>query len=120
MNKNIILYGTQGDEVPMTYVDKEGREYEFYREFEGVINNLERRFKETQSEYMRTRIMGYMNDNPCPSCHGARLRPEALAVTIADVNIVEISTWPIQKVLQWIEALKQQGFSPLGTPADHR
>ncbi len=108
----VILYGTQGDEVPMTYVDKEGREYEFYREFEGVINNLERRFKETQSEYMRTRIMGYMNDHPCPSCHGARLRPEALAVTIADANIVEISTWPIQKVLQWIEVLKANN-SPL-------
>ena len=104
--QNIILYGTQGEEVPMTYVDKEGREYEFYRKFEGVINNLERRFKETRSEYMRTRIMGYMNDHPCPSCQGARLRPEALAVTIADANIVEVSTWPIQKVLQWIEGLK--------------
>ena len=111
-NQNIILYGTQGDEVPMTYVDKEGREYEFYREFEGVVNNLERRFKETQSEYMRNRIMGFMNDHPCPSCHGARLRPEALAVTIDDVNIVEISTWPIQKVLLWIEDL-QGDKSPL-------
>ena len=105
-NQNTILYGTQGEEVPMTYVDKEGREYEFFREFEGVINNLERRFKETRSEYMRTRIMGYMNDHPCPSCQGARLRPEVLAVTIADVNIVEVSAWPIQKVLQWIEGLK--------------
>jgi excinuclease ABC subunit A len=111
-SQKIILYGTQGDEVPMTYVDKEGREYEFFREFEGVINNLERRFKETQSEYMRNRIMGFMNDHPCPSCNGARLRPEALAVTIADVNIVEITTWPIQKVLQWIEVLKEKD-SPL-------
>ena len=105
-DQNIILYGSQGDEVLMSYVNKEGREYEFYREFEGVITNLERRFKETQSEYMRNRIMGYMNDNPCPSCSGARLRPEALAVTIADINIVEITSWPIQKALQWIEFLK--------------
>jgi excinuclease ABC subunit A len=105
-NHQVVLYGTQGDEVPMTYTDKEGREYEFYREFEGVINNLERRFKETQSEYMRNRIMGFMNDHPCPSCQGARLRPEALAVTIADVNIVEVSTWPIQKVLEWIEIMQ--------------
>jgi len=110
-SQKVILYGTRGDEVPMTYVDKEGREYEFYREFEGVVNNLERRFKETQSEYMRTRIMGYMNDNPCPTCNGARLRPEALAVTIADVNILEVSTWPIQKVLQWIESLKGEDSS---------
>jgi len=110
--EKVILYGSQGDEVPMTYTDKEGREYEFFREFEGVINNLERRFKETQSEYMRSRIMGYMNDNPCPSCQGARLRPEALAVTINDINIVEISTWPIQKALEWINLLSSKD-SPL-------
>ena len=96
----------------MTYMDKEGREYEFFRDFEGVVNNLERRFKETQSEYMRNRIMGYMNDNPCPSCQGARLRPEALAVTIDDINIVEISTWPIKKALEWINRLKWKD-SPL-------
>ena len=110
--QNIILYGTQGEEVPMTYVDKEGREYEFFRSFEGVINNLERRFKETQSEYMRTRIMGFMNDHPCPSCNGARLRPEALAVTIDQLNIVEISTWPIQRALEWVNRLKSKD-SPL-------
>jgi len=110
--EQVILYGTRGVEVPMTYTDKEGREYEFFREFEGVINNLERRFKETQSEYMRSRIMGYMNDNPCPSCHGARLRPEALAVTINDINIVEISAWPIQKSLEWVNLLNSKD-SPL-------
>ena len=110
--EQVILYGTQGDEVAMTYTDKEGREYEFFREFEGVVNNLHRRFKETQSEYMRSRIMGYMNDNPCPSCHGARLRPEALAVTINDINIVEISTWPIKKALEWINLLNSKD-SPL-------
>ena len=110
--EQVILYGTPGVEVPMTYTDKEGREYEFFREFEGVINNLERRFKETQSEYMRSRIMGYMNDNPCPSCFGARLRPEALAVTINDINIVEISSWPIQKALEWINLLNSKD-SPL-------
>ncbi len=105
-DRNILLYGTRGEEVSIDYVDKEGREYEFFRAFEGVINNLERRFKETQSEYMRTRIMGFMNDHPCPSCNGARLRPEALAVTIDDFNIVEISAWPIQKVLAWVNHLK--------------
>jgi len=112
--ERVILFGTEGDEVPMTYVDKEGREYEFFRSFEGVINNLERRFKETQSEYMRSRIMGYMNDNPCPSCHGARLRPEALAVTIGDINIVEIAAWPIQKALKWMDLLGSKK-SPLTT-----
>jgi excinuclease ABC subunit A len=110
--QQVILFGTEGTEVPMTYTNKEGREYEFYRSFEGVINNLERRFKETKSEYMRTRIMGYMNDNPCPSCQGNRLRPEALAVTIDDRNIVEVSSWPIQKALEWISSLQGED-SPL-------
>ena len=104
-NKSLVLYGTGEEEVKLTYVNKDGREYEFYRAFEGVINNLERRFKETQSEYMRTRIMGYMNDHPCPSCEGARLRPEALAVTIDEFNIVNISSWPIQKALDWVNRL---------------
>ncbi len=111
-HEKVVLFGTQGDEVPLSYVDKEGREYEFFRAFEGVINNLERRFKETQSDYMRNRIMGYMNDNPCPACQGARLRPEALAVTIDDINIVEISTWPIKKALEWIKRL-DESESPL-------
>jgi len=110
--QQVILFGTEGTEVPMTYTNKDGREYEFYRSFEGVINNLERRFKETKSEYMRTRIMGYMNDNPCPSCLGNRLRPEALAVTIDDRNIVEVSSWPIQKALEWISSLQGED-SPL-------
>jgi excinuclease ABC subunit A len=104
--QEIIFHGTNGDEVPVTYVNKDGREFVFYREFEGVVTNLERRFKETKSEYMRNRIMGFMNDHPCPSCAGTRLRPEALAVTIAETNIVEISTWPIQRVLQWIAEMK--------------
>lgn len=103
--EQVILFGTGDDEVSMTYTDKEGREYEFFRPFEGVINNLERRFKETQSEGMRNRIMGYMNDHPCPSCQGTRLRPEALAVTIDEFNIVDITAWPIQKALQWVDKL---------------
>jgi excinuclease ABC subunit A len=105
-HQSLLLYGTGGEEVKLTYVNKDGREYEFYRAFEGVINNLERRFKETQSEYMRTRIMGYMNDHPCPSCLGARLRPESLAVTLDELNIVDISTLPIQKTLDWVNRLQ--------------
>ncbi len=105
-HQSLLLYGTGGEEVKLTYVNKDGREYEFYRAFEGVINNLERRFKETQSEYMRTRIMGYMNDHPCPSCLGTRLRPESLAVTLDELNIVDISTLPIQKTLDWVNRLQ--------------
>jgi len=70
-----------------------------------MINNLERRFKETNSRYMRQRIMDFMNDLPCPDCHGARLRPEALAVTIDNHNITEVSTWPIRRALEWVSYL---------------
>ncbi len=107
-DREILLYGTGSEEVSIDYVDKEGRSYEFFRAFEGVIHNLERRFKETQSEFMRTRIMGYMNDHPCPACGGDRLRPEALAVTIDSFNIVDISSWPIQKALEWVDRLKSK------------
>ena len=110
--EQVILFGTGDDEVAMTYTDREGREYEFYRPFEGVINNLERRFKETQSEGMRNRIMGYMNDHPCPTCHGTRLRPEALAVTIDEHNVVDVSAWPIQRALKWVSRLNDEE-SPL-------
>ncbi len=102
---NILLYGTDGEKFTMTYVSKEGREHVFERAFEGMINNLERRFRDTNSRYMRHRIMGFMNDLPCPDCHGARLRPEALAVTIDNHNITEVSTWPIRRALEWVSYL---------------
>jgi len=114
-DREVILYGTNGEEVPVHYRNKEGKEYQFEREYEGVINNLERRFNETKSEYMRNRIMGYMNDQPCPDCGGARLRPEALAVTIDDINIQDLSSWPIKKALEWVTYLDGED-----TPLDER
>lgn len=110
--QDLILYGTGDQSISMSVTNKDGREYEFNRPFEGVVNNLERRFRETQSEYMRNRIMGYMNDNPCPDCGGSRLRPEALAVTIDDRNIMTLSTWPINQMLDWVRKLAGED-SPL-------
>ena len=101
----IILHGTQGKEVEMTYRNPKGREYTFNRTFEGVIPNMMRRFRDTNSDYMRNRIMEYMNDRPCPTCHGLRLRPEALAVTVDDVNIVRATEWPVLHTLEWIDRL---------------
>ena len=102
---NILLYGTGDKEVTVHYTNKEGRKHTFKRVYEGMINNLERRFKETSSKYMRKRIMNYMNDQPCPGCGGARLRPEALAVTIDDLNITQVSGWPIRRVTEWAARL---------------
>jgi excinuclease ABC subunit A len=102
---DIILYGTRGKEIPITYKRDDNHEYSFDREFEGVIGNLMRRFNETNSEYMREKIGAYMSMRTCPTCGGKRLRREALAVTVNDKNIVEVTEWPILETLRWIEQL---------------
>jgi excinuclease ABC subunit A len=101
----IVLNGTRGKEIPIKYKSARGHEFTFAREFEGVIGNLERRYRETNSEYIRERITEYMSDKPCPTCKGKRLRPEAIAVTVAGANIIEVTSWPIQRTLEWITEL---------------
>jgi excinuclease ABC subunit A len=99
----LVLYGTGKEEVTMNMVGRNNeRRTTFETSFEGVIPNLERRFKETSSEYIRSRIGEYMSDRPCPTCKGTRLRPEALAVTVDDKNIVEVTGWPVLTTLNWI------------------
>jgi excinuclease ABC subunit A len=102
---DIILYGTKGREIPIKYKSAKGHEFTFARDFEGVIGNLERRYRETNSEYIRERITEYMSDKPCPTCKGKRLRPEAIAVTVNDANIIEVTSWPILKTLDWVGEL---------------
>jgi excinuclease ABC subunit A len=102
---DIILYGTHGKEVKMTYRNGNGNEFNFNRAFEGVINNLERRYRETNSEYIRSKISEFMSDRPCPTCNGERLNPAALAVTVDDVNIVSITRWPVVQTLAWIDRI---------------
>lgn len=101
----IILYGTNGNEVTVHYRNRDGREATFRTPFEGVINNLHRRYNETNSDYMRDKISEYMSEHTCPSCNGARLRPEALAVTVEDINIVTLTKWPVQRILTWVQHL---------------
>jgi excinuclease ABC subunit A len=101
----IILYGTRGREVTVHYRNKNGRKATFRTPFEGVIANLERRYGETSSEYMRDKISEFMSERPCQNCRGARLRPEALAVTVSDNNIVEVTTWPVLRTLEWVRQL---------------
>lgn len=103
---NLILYGTNGEEIPVQYTGRHDRESTFKTAFEGVIPNLNRRYKETQSEYIRNKIAEYMCDRPCPTCHGTRLRPEALAVTVAGVNILEVTDWPVLRSLEWVKMLQ--------------
>ncbi len=109
---DIVLYGTGDKQIQMVYQNSNGNEYKFSRAFEGVITNLERRYRETNSEYIREKISEYMSDRPCPSCGGRRLNPAALAVTVDDVNIVEANSWHVLQTLEWIRKLSNKN-SPL-------
>jgi len=103
---DLILYGSKGREVKVKYKQRgSGRDYNFSTKFEGVIPNLERRFRETNSEYSRARIMEFMSDRPCPACNGARLRPEALGVTVLGDNILQVTQRPVLETLQWAQTL---------------
>jgi excinuclease ABC subunit A len=109
---NVVLYGTGDKQIAMTYKNSNGNEFKFTRAFEGVITNLERRYKETNSDYMREKISEFMSDRPCPTCGGKRLNPAALAVTVDDVNIIQATSWPVLKTLEWVRKISGKN-SPL-------
>ena len=102
--KHIILYGTDGEKLELEYDQPRGKGV-LYQPFEGVVNNLERRFEETQSEASKKEIEEYMGECPCPDCQGRRLRPEALAVTVGDKSIYEATELPVNEALAFFEAL---------------
>jgi excinuclease ABC subunit A len=108
----LILYGTGDKQINMIYKNANGNQFKFTRAFEGVITNLERRYRETNSEWMREKISEYMSDRPCPSCGGKRLNPAALAVTVDGVNIVEANSWPVLQTLDWAKKIAGKN-SPL-------
>jgi excinuclease ABC subunit A len=108
----IVLYGTGDKQIQMTYQNSNGNEFKFTRAFEGVITNLERRYRETNSEWIREKISEFMSDRPCPSCKGKRLNPAALAVTVDDINIVDANSWPVLQTLEWVKKISGKN-SPL-------
>ena len=108
----IVLYGTGDKQIQMTYHNSNGNEFKFTRAFEGVITNIERRYRETNSEYIREKISEFMSDRPCPTCGGKRLNPAALAVTVDDINIVEANSWPVLTTLEWVKKISGKN-SPL-------
>ena len=99
-----ILYGTKGEPLLLKYEKNEGYGV-IKREFEGIIPNLERRYRETQSPGMRADIEECMSETPCPACGGRRLKPSALAVTVGGLNIAEFADLPVNAALSFIEAL---------------
>ena len=109
---DIVLYGTGEKQIQMTYKNSNGNEFRFSRAFEGVITNLQRRYRETNSEYIREKISEFMSDRPCPTCKGKRLNPAALAVTVDDINIITATSWPVLKTLEWVKKVSGKN-SPL-------
>lgn len=98
--QKMFLYGSGDEEIAFTYKDSR-RSYNVTKPFEGVINNLERRYKETDSSWAREEISRYHSERPCAVCHGARLRPEALAVKVAGKNLAEVAALPIDQAQAW-------------------
>jgi excinuclease ABC subunit A len=105
-DKEIFLYGTGGERHKVTYTNRFGRRRSYSVRFEGIVNNLERRYEETDSDGVRERVEGYMAEQPCPVCKGARLRPESLAVKVGGISIHEYTELSARAALQWIRELE--------------
>jgi excinuclease ABC subunit A len=102
--KSAVLYGTGDDEVLIKYAD-DVRKYKTRKPFEGVVNNLARRWRETDSAWMREELEKYQTSQPCEACGGARLKPEGLAVKIAGKHIAEVSEQSILDAAAWFAGL---------------
>ena len=103
--RKILMYGTKGKKIKMTRKNAYG-EGTYLTDFEGVINNVERRYNETTSEYSRGEIEQLMTVEDCPDCGGARLKKESLCVTVGGINIHEFSQKSIKEALKFIDSLK--------------
>ena len=98
--KSVFLYGSGKDEISFRY-DEGGRVYQVLRTFEGVIPNMERRYRETDSNWIREEFERYQNNRPCGTCNGYRLRAEALAVKIAGLHAGEVVQMSIREAFDW-------------------
>ncbi len=108
-HKRLILYGTQGERIYVSYRNRYGRKRQYMTQFDGVVGNLQRRYAETDSEYRREKIEEFMSHVPCPKCRGARLRPEALAVTVGGKNIHEFTELPVIDAQRFFDGVE---FTP--------
>ena len=103
-----ILYGTKGEKLTLRY-ERDRGVGTLNQPFEGIVRNLERRYRETQSPAMRDELEQYMNEHPCEKCHGRRLKDEVLAVTVGGLNITEFTDLPVKQELDFIDSLKLEG-----------
>lgn len=102
---DILLYGSKGEKIKMVR-DTEDIKSTYYTDFEGIANNLERRFRETSSNWMREELASFMSAVSCPDCHGDRLRKESLSVLIGGTNISDLCKMSVDKLLEFFQNLK--------------
>src|SRR5919197_848815 len=102
--RDAILYGIDGP-LTLSYVNRHGATRKYEMEYEGVMPNLERRYRETTSDYVKQEVERFMTERPCPTCGGTRLRPEAVAVKVGERNIVEVSRLSVGEAIAWVDAL---------------
>ena len=100
---DIILYGNKSKKVTVSHRTHRGRIYRWETTFEGVVSNLARRYRDTQSDYTRQEIERYMTERPCPTCKGKRLCPEALAVRVCGLGIMDVGAKNIGQALEWVQ-----------------
>jgi excinuclease ABC subunit A len=104
--RDLFLFGTNGDRIYISYRNRYGRKRSYTTRFDGIVPNLERRYRETDSDYSREKIEEYMSVRPCPECGGARLRPESRAVTVAGLGLPEFTEFSAARALEWIREVE--------------
>ncbi|MBA7470366.1 UvrABC system protein A [subsurface metagenome] len=104
--KRIILYGTDGRRIKISYISHKGKIRHYYLKFEGLANNLSRRYLETESESQRIKIEKMISSRPCSGCNGKRLRQESLAVKIGSISIADFCEKTIEEGIKWLRSLK--------------
>ena len=104
--RRVILYGSGHETITLDYRNRYGHRRRYETTFEGVIPNLQRRYNETDSDYIRGEIESYMTTRPCPACEGTRLKPESRAVTVGGKSIVDVVRMSVEEAREWVETLR--------------
>jgi excinuclease ABC subunit A len=109
--RDLLMYGTK-EKIQIHYLNRFDQQRMYETKYEGILTSLERRYRETSSESMRETYEQYMTSTPCTTCEGRRLRPEALAVTVADQSIYEVTMLPVAQLRRWVDSLRNGALSP--------
>jgi excinuclease ABC subunit A len=111
--RHVLLFGSGQEEIKVKYVNREGHQRTYSTKFEGIIPNLQRRYRESTSDYVRNKLEDFMVNRPCSTCEGTRLQPVARAVDIDGETISQLTQKPVVRILSWVSELRDEAGSPL-------